>query len=379
MNLVIDATSKISGGGRIHLKNLIELFSPKKHHFSKIYLFAPSEFISTINLNDNIIDCSNTFINKGSLGILFWRLFLRNNEFSNISSKCIFSPFGDYFGGTIPYVSMSQNMLIFDEDQRKLFKFSITRIKLEILYFFQLKSFNNAKGIIFLSNYALNHIKKFLKNNKQNFRVINHGINEELFKLPSVQKSINHYSFKKPFKFLYVSNILPYKHHLNVVSSIFELRKEGYPVSLTLLGKIDDFSIAKNLKNKIDDINNEFEIIDWYQNIKFDSISDYYHNSDCFIFASSCENMPNILIEAMASGLPLICSKCEPMPEFLEDNGYYFDPYSVKSLKNEILNMLNNHELRHNHCKNSYKLSKKYSWLRCADETFNFLSENIKQ
>ena len=38
-----------------------------------------------------------------------------------------------------------------------------------------------------------------------------------------------------------------------------------------------------------------------------------------FIFASTCENMPNILIEGMSSGLPILCSNYLPMPEFLKD------------------------------------------------------------
>ena len=45
-----------------------------------------------------------------------------------------------------------------------------------------------------------------------------------------------------------------------------------------------------------------------------------------FVFASSCENMPNTLVEAMASGLPIACSDRGPMPEILRDGGTYFDP-----------------------------------------------------
>jgi len=34
----------------------------------------------------------------------------------------------------------------------------------------------------------------------------------------------------------------------------------------------------------------------------------------------------NILVEAMASGLPIACSNRGPMPEVLGDAGVYFDP-----------------------------------------------------
>ena len=44
------------------------------------------------------------------------------------------------------------------------------------------------------------------------------------------------------------------------------------------------------------------------------------------IFASSCESSSCVLIENMASGLPIACSNRGPMPEVLKDGGVYFDP-----------------------------------------------------
>ena len=42
--------------------------------------------------------------------------------------------------------------------------------------------------------------------------------------------------------------------------------------------------------------------------------------------------MPNILFEAMASGLPILSSKNDPMPEFLKKNAIYFDPDDIHSI-----------------------------------------------
>ena len=55
----------------------------------------------------------------------------------------------------------------------------------------------------------------------------------------------------------------------------------------------------------------------------------YYHSADAFLFASSCENLPNILIEAMSAGLPIACSSIEPMPTVLEEAGIYFTPNNI--------------------------------------------------
>ena len=70
--------------------------------------------------------------------------------------------------------------------------------------------------------------------------------------------------------------------------------------------------------------------------IAFDEIHHCYMSSDAFVFASSCENLPNILIEAMASGMPIICSSLGPMPEVLGEQGLYFDPFEPETLKSGI-------------------------------------------
>ena len=56
------------------------------------------------------------------------------------------------------------------------------------------------------------------------------------------------------------------------------------------------------------------------------NIPDYLARSDLFIFASSCENLPITMLEAMASGIPICCSNRGPMPEVLGREGCYFDP-----------------------------------------------------
>ena len=48
-------------------------------------------------------------------------------------------------------------------------------------------------------------------------------------------------------------------------------------------------------------------------------LPEHLFRADLFVFASSCENLPNIVIEAMAAGLPIASSRRPPMPEVLED------------------------------------------------------------
>ena len=86
--------------------------------------------------------------------------------------------------------------------------------------------------------------------------------------------------------------------------------------------------------------------------------------------------MPNILIESMASGLPIACSEKMPMPEFLEDGGVYFNANSIKSIEDSLICLINNLPLLQKR-KNNLKKLKTLTWHLTSKKTFRFIS-NIK-
>ena len=100
---------------------------------------------------------------------------------------------------------------------------------------------------------------------------------------------------------------------------------------------------------------------------------------DIFVFASSCENMPNTLVEAMCAQLPIACSGKGPMPEVLDDGGVYFDPEDVESVTKALLALLNSKSLRQDLAVKAKELSTAYSWKRCGLETLGYLVSTYKE
>ncbi len=98
-----------------------------------------------------------------------------------------------------------------------------------------------------------------------------------------------------------------------------------------------------------------------------------YHSADAFVFASSCENLPNIMLEAMAAGLPIACSNLGPMPEVLGPAGVYFDPEHPAEIAAAIQLLVEDRALRQYFAESAYAQAKNYSWERCASETFSYL------
>ncbi len=116
--------------------------------------------------------------------------------------------------------------------------------------------------------------------------------------------------------------------------------------------------------------------------IKYHGLADHtyihkqYIESDIAVFASSCETFGQILIEAMAAGLPVACSNLSAMPEILKDGGVYFNPLDSESISIALESLIESPELRFTYAQKSYELASKYSWERCADETFSFLQRH---
>jgi glycosyltransferase involved in cell wall biosynthesis len=121
------------------------------------------------------------------------------------------------------------------------------------------------------------------------------------------------------------------------------------------------------------------QFLRWRGEVPFEELHQAYKQADAFIFASSCENLPNILIEAMAAGLPVLCSNRGPMPEVLGKAGEYFDPLSPDSIAAAIAHLLKDSDRRSRLARLAFVRARDYSWRRCADETLAFIQEVAKE
>jgi glycosyltransferase involved in cell wall biosynthesis len=109
--------------------------------------------------------------------------------------------------------------------------------------------------------------------------------------------------------------------------------------------------------------------------VPYGQLQTYYAKADLGIFASSCETFGIILLEKMATGLPIVCSKLSSMAEILQDGGLYFHPEKKDEIANAIEQYLLSPVLQSNKRTISYALAQEYSWEKCADQTFSFLRD----
>ena len=348
---------------------------PNQYNFEKVIVWSNDETLSRLPDYPWLRKETHKWLNKSFVfSFLFQMLLLSKIA---VSEKCnlLFVPGGTFFGSFQKIVSMSQNMLPFEKEESNRFPNWKSRLRFSMLHFTQGGTFKKSKGIIFLTNYAKNYIVKAL-NLKKNSEIIPHGINLSFLNEPKVQKEISEYSTENPFKLLYVSIVTVYKHQWNVAEAVLRLRKEGYPITLELVGGNTIESLEKLMEVLKKDTDG---CIEYKGLVAYDDLENIYKSADGFIFASSCENMPIILIEAMTSGLPIVSSNMGPMPEVLGDAGFYFNPLDEDEIYFALKNMINSSELRTIKSLESYNKSINYTWKECSEKTFEYLSKIAKQ
>lgn len=372
MVIVIEATNIRGGGGVTHLVELLRETEPSSFGITKIFVCATLNTIEKFEDRPWLVKYNNKYFEKGTFARFFWQFFYLNKFLKQSKCDLLFIPGGTYLGNWKPFVTMSQNLLPFEWDELKRYGFSKMLIKMFLLRYTQSNTFNKSAGVIFLTKYAHEVVKKNIKNNI-NFSVIAHGINKRFESLPKFQHSIDKYSKENPYKILYISSIDVYKHQNHVINAISFLHNEGFPVLLELVGPSHPKPLQK-MNILLDRIDPQNDFVTYYGTLPYESLERVYKNADLFLFASSCETFGQIVTEAMSAGLPIACSNKSALPDVLGDCGIYFNPEDPCDIASTLKLLLLDPQLRTEIALKGYNRSKEYSWNKCAKETFLFLS-----
>lgn len=373
MIIGIDAGNTRTGGGLTYLTEMVQAAKPDEHGIERVLIWGNSAALAQLPTRPWL-----KLIHEPSHDRAFYYGFLwQARKLGDIAriEKCdlLFFPGSTYVGNFKPFVAVSQNMLPFSPIERARYGWSWTRIRLKILQYAQATTFRRATGMIFLTQWAKLGIESYLRRQYRQFCIVPHGISERFRRATQVQRPMESFSRADPFRLLYVSIVAPYKHQWNVVEAIATLRNRGIPASIDFVGPAHAQSLER-LKGTIRQFDPEGEFIHYHGPVSYGELHRFYHSAHGFLFATTCENLPNILIEAMSASLPIACSSAGPMPEVLGDGGLYFNPENVVQMVDVIERLICDATLRERCATIAGSRARVYSWQRCARETFSYLA-----
>jgi glycosyltransferase involved in cell wall biosynthesis len=373
MRLGIDASNLRAGGGVTHLAELLRVAQPQADGFEQVIVWGGRTTLAQLEPRPWLQLVSQPLLERTLPYRLYWQRGHLTRLAREAGCHALYAPGGSLGADFQPAITMSRNMLPFE--WRELRRFGVTPQtgKMLLLRRRQSRSFRRAAGVIFLTDYARTAVQRLTGPLQGEVAVIPHGVAERFRLPPRAQSDLHAYSRQHPMRLVYVSIVDVYKHQWCVAEAVAQLRNQGLPVQLDLIGPAYPAALRR-LTATLAQVDPRGEAVRYLGAIPYAQLHTVYAGADIAIFASSCENMPNILLETMASGLPIACSNRGPMPEILGDAGLYFDPEDVGEIAATLRALIVSPELRARCAQRAFVLAQAYSWCECARMTFRFLA-----
>ncbi len=371
LTLGIDASRNRSGGAKAHLIGILSECNPAKHGIQEIHVWAFSALLAQLPDYPWLIKHNPIALEQSLFKQLIWQATVFAGEVKSAGCDILFTTDASTLCRFKPMVVLSQDMLSYEPGVMRYFGYGLARLRLLVILVVQNLAFRRAAGVIFLTHYAGKIIQQSC-GLLPAIAYIPHGV-DTVFK-HSQALSNWPISGGRPIRCIYVSNAEMYKHQWVVVEAISLLRKRGYNLLLSLVGG-GNGAAQHLLQDMITVADPQSVFVKQLEFLPHTELPALLAEADLFVFASSCENMPVTLVEAMAVGLPIACSNRGPMPEVLADGGVYFDPVDAESIAGAIEHIIQSPELRLAIAQRARFLSQQYSWKRCADETLAFVAE----
>lgn len=115
-----------------------------------------------------------------------------------------------------------------------------------------------------------------------------------------------------PFTFLHVSRLVPLKNVAGILRATANLWQERQDFRLIVVGEGAD---RKSLERLARDQLSAAEYVRFVGRKDENELAEIMRQADCFVLFSDYENLPCVISEAMASGLPVIATRVGGIPE----------------------------------------------------------------
>ena len=164
---------------------------------------------------------------------------------------------------------------------------------------------------------------------------------------------------------LYPAKTWPHKNHTRLFQALASLRNEaGLTIPLVCTGK--------PLGADIDRIQRELESLGLRDQVRFTGFVDeetmrtLFEQAQLVVFPSLFEGLGIPVLEAMASGTPVVCSQASCLSEIGGDAAVFFDPYSVADIAAKTAMVWRDRTLRAEMQQRGYSNAASFSWADAA-------------
>jgi glycosyltransferase involved in cell wall biosynthesis len=199
-------------------------------------------------------------------------------------------------------------------------------------------------------------------------KVITNGISPEYLHIKK--------NFKKPelLKILSVGRLIDRKDYVTSLKAVSEVYKTNKNIEFHIIGSGPKIEFLKHF-SKISGIDKIVEFAGEISNTN--TLLKYYRESDIFLLTSLSEGMPNVILEAMAAGLPIISTDVQGTDELVKNNinGFIVKKNDFLEISKKIIKFIDNPNLLIEMSNNSYSTVKNFLWKNIAEDYISLYKE----
>ncbi len=231
------------------------------------------------------------------------------------------------------------------------------------LFLFQ--SARTSTALIAVSEATRADLLRYYSLPRRKVRVVRHGVDEQCFEVGRRRREIE----PEPY-LLCVSTLHPHK-NLERLLRAFAAFRERRPAFRLVIAGLRGFHAAV-LEALIGELGLEegVRLTGW---IPREELYDLYLRAHAFVFPSTFEGFGLPVLEALAAGVPTVCSSITPLREVAGNAAVRFDPLDEQALLAALERVTGDEKLRRRLALEGPEHAARFSWRESAAKTLEIL------
>ena len=224
-----------------------------------------------------------------------------------------------------------------------------------------------ADAIIAVSQHTRRDLLEVYATPPQKVYVVVEGIDERFRPAgeADIRRVKERYSIRRPY-LLMVGTLEPRKNHALAFRALARLKAEGWPHCLVAVG--GGGWLFDAVQRQVESLQLSDDVI-FAGHVADADLPALYSGADCFLMPSLYEGFGIPVLEAMACGAPVVCSKVSSLPEVAGEAARFIEPLTAEGLADAVRQVLSNPKMADKMLSDGMRQAGRYRWQRAADET----------